>query len=198
MTHEPALEELIAALRCLPSVGVKTARRMTLHLLERDRDGALRLARALHDAVNQMGHCQQCRTLTSKPLCERCMDPTRDASVLCVVESPGDVLAIEAATDFQGVFHVLMGRLSPLDGVGPEQLGLDQLGRRLREGRVREVILATNTSVEGEVTAHYIAGMAADCGVRATRIARGVPSGGELEYLDAGTLSHALSGRRDY
>lgn len=198
MIQEPALEELIAALRCLPSVGVKTARRMTLHLLERDREGALRLARALHAAVEQIGHCQQCRTLTSKPVCERCMDPTRDASILCVVESPGDVLAIEAATDFQGVFHVLMGRLSPLDGVGPEQLGLDQLGRRLRDGRVREVILATNTSVEGEVTAHYIANMAADCGVRATRIARGVPSGGELEYLDAGTLGHALSGRRDY
>ncbi len=195
---EAVLEELIAALRCLPGVGNKSARRMALHLLERDRTGARRLIRALDVAAETVGHCSVCRTLTAASICARCKDPTRDAGLVCVVETPGDVLAIEAATDFQGLFHVLLGRLSPLDGIGPEELGLDQLESRLREGGVRELILATNASVEGEVTAHYLAEMAARHGVRATRIAQGVPTGGEIEYLDAGTLTHALSGRRDY
>jgi len=195
---EPALDELINALRCLPGVGARSSRRMALHLLERDRPGATRLARALETAITQIGHCGECRTLTAQAVCARCADTTRDRSMLCVVETPGDVLAIESATDFRGLFHVLLGRLSPLDGVGPEQLGLDRLEQRLRAGRIEELILATNTSVEGEVTAHYLSEMAVRCGVRATRIAQGVPSGGELEYLDAGTLNHALAGRRSY
>ena len=195
---EAVLDELISALCCLPGVGNKSARRMALHLLERDRAGARRLIRTLDVAIETVGHCSVCRTLTAAPTCARCTDPTRDGGLVCVVETPGDVMAIEAATDFRGLFHVLLGRLSPLDGIGPEELGLDQLESRLREGGVRELILATNASVEGEVTAHYLAEMAGRHGIRATRIAQGVPAGGELEYLDAGTLSHALSGRRDY
>jgi len=195
---EAALDELIAALRCLPGVGVRSARRMALHLLERDRQGARRLSLALDVAVETIGHCSVCRTLTAADTCSRCLDPARDRGLICVVENPGDVLAIENATDYRGLFHVLLGRLSPLDGIGPEQLGLDRLERRLQEGSVRELILATNASVEGEVTAHYLAEMASKHGIRATRIAQGVPSGGELEYLDSGTLNQALSGRRDY
>lgn len=195
---EAGLEELVTALRCLPGVGSKSARRMALHLLERDRAGARRLAAALTAAADSIGHCSVCRTLTARQTCARCLDPARDSSVICVVETPGDVLAIESATDFRGLFHVLLGRLSPLDGIGPEDLGLDRLEARLQQSTVRELILATNASVEGEVTAHYIAEMAARHGVRTTRIAQGVPAGGELEYLDAGTLAHALSGRRDY
>lgn len=195
---EPELDELVHALRCLPGVGAKSARRMALHLLERDREGGRRLSRALDRAVERIGHCSVCRTLTSAGICSRCSDPERDPSQICVVETPGDVLAIEGATDFSGYFHVLLGRLSPLDGIGPEELGLDRLEARLQASGVAELILATNTSVEGEVTAHYLAEMAARHGVRTTRIAQGIPSGGELEYTDAGTLAHALSGRREY
>lgn len=195
---EPELDELVHALRCLPGVGAKSARRMALHLLERDREGGRRLSRALDRAVERIGHCSVCRTLTSAGVCSRCSDPERDPSQICVVETPGDVLAIEGATDFSGYFHVLLGRLSPLDGIGPEELGLDRLEARLQASGVAELILATNTSVEGEVTAHYLAEMAARHGVRTTRIAQGIPSGGELEYTDAGTLAHALSGRREY
>ncbi|WP_024326304.1 recombination mediator RecR [Thioalkalivibrio sp. AKL19] len=195
---EAELDELVQALRCLPGVGAKSARRMALHLLERDRDGARRLARAVDNAVARIGHCSVCRTLTASETCSRCADPERDSRVVCVVESPGDVLAIESATEFGGRFHVLLGRLSPLDGIGPEELGLDRLEARLQAEGVEELILATNTSVEGEVTAHYLAEMAARHGVRTTRIAQGIPSGGELEYIDAGTLAHALSGRREY
>ncbi|WP_018876232.1 MULTISPECIES: recombination mediator RecR [unclassified Thioalkalivibrio] len=192
------LDELVQALRCLPGVGAKSARRMALHLLERDREGARRLSRAVDEAVQRIGHCSVCRTLTAAETCSRCADPERDSRVICVVESPGDVLAIESATDFGGRFHVLLGRLSPLDGIGPEELGLNRLEARLQAEGVEELILATNTSVEGEVTAHYLAEMAARHGVRTTRIAQGIPSGGELEYIDAGTLAHALSGRREY
>lgn len=195
---EPELDELVHALRCLPGVGAKSARRMALHVLERDREGGRRLSRALDRAVERIGHCSVCRTLTSAGICSRCSDPERDPSQICVVETPGDVLAIEGATDFGGYFHVLLGRLSPLDGIGPEELGLDRLEARLQANGVEELILATNTSVEGEVTAHYLAEMAARHGVRTTRIAQGIPSGGELEYTDAGTLAHALSGRREY
>ena len=195
---EPELDELVQALRCLPGVGAKSARRMALHVLERDREGGRRLSRALDYAVERIGHCSVCRTLTSAGICSRCSDPERDPSQICVVETPGDVLAIEGATDFGGYFHVLLGRLSPLDGIGPEELGLDRLEARLQANGVEELILATNTSVEGEVTAHYLAEMAARHGVRTTRIAQGIPSGGELEYTDAGTLAHALSGRREY
>jgi len=195
---EAELDELVQALRCLPGVGAKSARRMALHLLERDREGARRLSRAVDQAVERIGHCSVCRTLTSATTCSRCADPERDPRLVCVVESPGDVLAIESATEFSGRFHVLLGRLSPLDGIGPEELGLDRLEARLQADGVQELILATNTSVEGEVTAHYLAEMAARHGIRATRIAQGIPTGGELEYIDAGTLAHALSGRRDY
>lgn len=185
------------ALRCLPGVGPKSAQRMAFHLLERDRDGALRLARALSDAVEQIGHCQRCRTLSETALCPICASPGRDPSLLCVVESPADVLAIEHATGYKGLYFVLMGHLSPLDGVGPEELELDKLGQRFGESVVREVILATNPTVEGEATAYYIGELARENGIRATRIAHGVPLGGELEFIDGGTLSHAFSGRRD-
>jgi recombination protein RecR len=196
--REPLLDHLTAAFRCLPGVGVKSARRMVLHLLERDRPGGRRLAQALLDAMERMRHCRVCRTLTEQELCARCQAGNRDPHTICVVENPGDVLAIEAATDYRGQFHVLLGRLSPLDGIGPAELGLDHLEQRIRDQSVQELILATNPSVEGEVTAHYLAEMAARHGIRATRIAQGIPSGGELEYLDAGTLYHALMGRRTY
>lgn len=194
---DPEIEELIGALRCLPGVGLKSARRMALHLLERERGGAIRLARSLHTAIERVGHCQVCRTLTTRNICSVCADPQRDQSVLCIVETPGDVLAILNATDFPGMFHVLLGLLSPLDGMGPKQLGLDALEERLQPSSIHELILALSGSVEGEVTAHYLSEMAVRKGIRVTRIARGVPAGGELEYLDQGTLHHAFSGRRD-
>lgn len=191
------IEDLVSALRVLPGVGLKSARRMALHLLERDRSGGLRLAQALQTAIARVGHCAICRTLTTAPICGICADPERDRDVICVVETPGDVLAILKATGFRGKFHVLLGLLSPLDGIGPTELGLENLRNRIRETPVRELILALAGSVEGDVTAHYLGEMAADLGVRATRIARGIPSGGDLEYLDAGTLHHAFSGRRE-
>jgi len=189
------LERLIEALRCLPGVGPKTAQRMAFHVLERDRDGGIRLAQLLGEAIERIGRCEVCRTLTEQAVCDRCASPKRDDAVLCVVESPSDVLAIEQATGFRGRYFVLGGRLSPLDGLGPKELGLDQLRTRLREGRVEELILATNPTVEGEATAYYIGEMARECAIRATRIAHGVPLGGELEFIDGGTLAHAFSGR---
>jgi recombination protein RecR len=192
------LDELIEALRCLPGVGPKSAQRMALHLLERDRPGGERLAKVLHEAVQHIGHCQVCRTLTEHDLCRMCADTGRQRDVLCVVESPADVLAVEQATGFRGQYHVLLGHLSPLDGIGPEELGLDRLEARMDEGEIRELILATSTTAEGEVTAHYIGELARARGIRSTRIAHGVPLGGELEYVDRGTLSHAFEGRRDY
>lgn len=197
MGYSTLLDELIDALRCLPGVGPRSAQRMTFHLLERDREGAERLASALREAASRVGHCERCRNLSETPLCELCANPARDDGVLCVVESPADVLAIEQAAVHNGRYFVLMGRLSPLDGIGPEDLGLDLLERRLNEGQVREVILATNPTVEGETTAHYIAEMAKQRGLKATRIAHGVPMGGELEYVDGGTLSRALADRRE-
>ncbi|MBK1673139.1 recombination protein RecR [Ectothiorhodospira shaposhnikovii] len=197
MDGAPLLDRLVEALRCLPGVGPKSAQRMALHVLERDREGALRLAAVLKDAVERIGHCGRCRTLTEHELCRVCADSHRDRQSLCVVETPADQMAIEQATGFRGQYHVLLGQLSPLDGVGPEDLGLDRLEARLAEGEIRELILATGTTVEGEVTAHYIADMARALGVRTTRIAHGIPLGGELEYVDRGTLSHAFSGRRD-
>nr|WP_255705509.1 MULTISPECIES: recombination mediator RecR [unclassified Ectothiorhodospira] len=192
------LERLVEGLRCLPGVGPKSAQRMALHVLERDREGALRLAAVLREAVERIGHCRVCRTLTEHEVCHLCADSRRDRQVMCVVEAPADVLAIEQATGFRGQYHVLLGQLSPLDGVGPEELGLDQLEARLSEGEVAELILATGSTVEGEVTAHYISEMARSRGIRTTRIAHGIPLGGELEYVDRGTLSHAFDGRRDY
>ncbi len=192
------VEALIEAFQCLPGVGPKTARRMTYHLLERDRDGARRLARALTQAAERVGHCRRCRNLTESEVCALCADPQRDARLLCVVESPADVAAIAGGTAYRGHFFVLMGRLSPLDGIGPEDIGLDVLERRLEEAGLEEVVLATNPTVEGEVTAHVIAEMSRARGLRVTRIARGVPVGGELEYADASTLEEALEARREY
>lgn len=192
----PLLQQLIDALKCLPGVGPKSAQRMAFYLLERDRGGATQLARAIDDAVANIGHCQSCRTLSETELCNICSNTSRDATKLCVVESPVDVMVIEQLSEFRGRYFVLMGHLSPLDGIGPSELGLDLLEQRLASGEVQELILATNPTVEGETTAHYISEMAADHGVEATRIAHGVPLGGELEYIDAGTLAHAFSGRQ--
>ncbi len=197
MPASPLIQNLMEALRCLPGVGQKTAQRMAYHLLERDREGGLRLAQVLVRAMDEVGHCRDCRTLCESDLCSLCSNDTRDGSVLCVVETPADIDAIEQATDFKGRYFVLMGHLSPLDGVGPQQLGLNQLSERFASGELTEVILATNPTVEGEATAHYIGELARDHGIRTTRIAHGVPMGGELEYIDSGTLSHAFSGRRE-
>ncbi|MGH8321261.1 MAG: recombination mediator RecR [Gammaproteobacteria bacterium] len=197
MAYTPLLQQLMDALRCLPGVGPKSAQRMAFHLLERNRDGALTLAKALETAVTGIHHCERCRMLTDKPLCEICASARRDAALLCVVETPADVYAIDTATGFRGKYFVLMGHLSPLDGIGPEELGLQQLEACLAEGGITELILATNPTVEGEATAHYVAELARARGIRATRIAHGVPLGGELEFVDGGTLSHAFSGRQD-
>lgn len=197
MPHLPVVQRLIEALRCLPGVGPKSAQRMAYHLLERDRDGARRLARALDEAGERVRRCRLCRSLSEDELCEVCANARRDRSLLCVVETPADTQAIEQATGYRGLYFVLMGRLSPLDGIGPEELGLDRLGTRLAEGEVRELILATNFTAEGEATAQYISTVAREHSVRVTRIAQGVPVGGELEYVDQDTLSHAFRGRRD-
>jgi len=197
MAASPLLNRLISALRCLPGVGPKSAQRMALHLLERDREGAMRLAEAVQAALAGIGHCQQCRDLSETALCAYCANPRRDQGLLCVVEAPADVLAVEQATGFQGIYFVLMGHLSPLDGIGPAELGLAHLETRLDTGAIRELILATNPTVEGEATAYYLAEMARERGIRATRIAHGVPLGGELDSVDGGTLAHAFAGRRD-
>ncbi len=197
MSGQPLFAQLMDALQCLPGVGPKSAQRMAFHLLERDRGGGRRLAGVLAQAMDKIGRCRRCRTLTETELCNLCANPKRDLSFLCVVETPADVLAIEQATDYRGLYFVLGGRLSPLDGIGPREIGLDVLDRRLNEGVVKEVILATNPTVEGEATAHYINDMLSERGVRATRIAHGVPLGGELEFVDGGTLSHAFTGRRE-
>lgn len=197
MAQSPLIARLIEALRCLPGVGPKSAQRMAYHLLERDREGGRHLAESLIEAMEKVGHCRSCRTLSETELCPMCASSSRDRSVLCVVESPADVTAIEQATGYRGLYFVLMGHLSPLDGIGPEELRLDLLEQRLDEGEIKEVILATNPTVEGEATAHFIAEMARARGIRATRIAHGVPLGGELEYVDGGTLSHAFTGRRE-
>ncbi|MCC9000665.1 MAG: recombination mediator RecR [Candidatus Contendobacter sp.] len=198
MAASPLLNQLMTALRCLPGVGPKSAQRMTLHLLERDRDGAQRLVEALQTALDRIGHCRRCRDLSETDLCALCANPRRDRSLLCVIETPADVLAVEQSTGFQGLYFVLMGHLSPLDGIGPAELGLEALETRLDEGEIREIILATNPTVEGEATAYYIAELAHERGIRATRIAHGVPLGGELESVDGGTLAHAFAGRRDW
>ena len=196
MKFSPSLQDLMDALRCLPSVGPKSAQRMTLHLLERDREGALALATALRNAVEKIGHCSLCRNFTELEICELCSDPKRDASMVCVVETPADVLAIEQSGSFRGLYFVLMGHLSPIDGVGPAEIGLEDLQQRVIDEGVGEVILATNPTVEGEATAYYVADMLQPLGVGVSRIAHGVPLGGELEYADGSTLAHALSGRR--
>jgi recombination protein RecR len=195
VSAEALLDRLIQALRCLPGVGAKSAQRMAYHLLEREREGGLRLADALVEAMKRVGHCQQCRDFSESPVCPICLSASRDRQLLCAVETPADRLAIEQATGYRGLYFVLQGRLSPLDGVGPAELGLDRLDSRLAEGEVRELIIATNPTVEGEATAHYLAQMARQRQVKPTRLAHGVPLGGELEYIDRGTLAHAFGSR---
>ncbi|MDR5868051.1 recombination mediator RecR [Halomonas koreensis] len=195
MSFSPLVERLMEAFRVLPGVGPKTAQRMAMHLLERDRDGGRRLVESLGLAIEAVGYCERCRTLTEETVCGLCRDARRDDGVLCVVESPADQLAIEEAGGYRGRYFVLHGHLSPLDGVGPEDIGLDALEARVAEGGVEEVILATNPTVEGEATAHYIAAQLTPRGVSLSRLAYGVPMGGELEYVDGGTLSRAFNGR---
>ncbi|MGQ0384653.1 MAG: recombination mediator RecR [Gammaproteobacteria bacterium] len=196
MKYSPALARLIESLRVLPGVGPKSAQRMAFHLLERNREGGRALARALEEAAAGIVHCRRSRMLTEGELCEICRAPRRDPSALCIVESPADVVAVEQSGGYNGRYFVLMGHLSPLDGIGPEQLGLVALDQLLDAGEIREVILATNPTVEGEATAHYIGELVRRRGIRASRIAHGVPVGGELEYVDGGTLAHALAGRQ--
>lgn len=195
MSSTSLLNQLIEALRCLPGVGPKSAQRMAFYILERDREGGKQLSAILAEAVEKIGHCAHCRTLTELDICRLCSNEKRDDSVLCIVENPSNVVALESATDYRGRYFVLGGRLSPLDGIGPQQIGLPLLAERLDLGVVKEVILATTTTVEGEATAHYISDMASQRGIAATRIAHGVPLGGELEYVDGGTLAHAFAGR---
>jgi recombination protein RecR len=190
------LDELVRALRCLPGVGPKAAQRMALHLLQHDRDGALRLARALDGAATTIRHCERCNTFTEDELCALCRSGKRDGALLCVVETPADLLMVENTQAYSGLYFVLMGRLSPLDGIGPKEIRLERLLKRATDGVVREVVLATNFTNEGEATAHYIGELLAARGLRVTRLARGVPVGGELEYVDSGTLAQALRERR--
>ena len=193
---ESLLGQLVEALRCLPGVGPKSAQRMALHLLERDRDGGLHLSTVLEAAMERIGRCGVCRDLTDVVVCSICSNEQRDASLLCLVESPSDVMAIEQATAFRGLYFVLMGRLSPLDGVGPAELGLDDLAQRLKERPPREMIIATNPTVEGEATAYYLQRMAQKHGIAVSRIAHGVPLGGELEFTDQSTIAHAFTSRQ--
>ncbi|MEH6518020.1 MAG: recombination mediator RecR [Halioglobus sp.] len=196
MKFSPSLENLMDALRCLPGVGPKSAQRMTLHLLERDRDGASELAQALQVAVERIDHCVRCRNFTELEVCEVCADLRRDQKTICVVETPADVLAIEQSGSYRGVYFVLMGHLSPIDGIGPEEIGLDKFQSRVIADEIEEVILATNPTVEGEATAYYLTEQLSRHGIKMSRIAHGVPLGGELEYVDGTTLAHALTGRR--
>ena len=193
-----SLGELTRALRCLPGVGPKAAQRMALHLLQHDRGGAERLARALTDATRSIRHCERCNTFTEDALCALCRSPKRDATQLCVVETPADLLMVEQTQAYSGLYFVLMGRLSPLDGIGPKEIRLERLLARACDGVVREVILATNFTNEGEATAHYVGELLSARDLRVTRLARGVPVGGELEYVDAGTLAQALRERREH
>ena len=193
-----SLESLIEALRCLPGVGPKSAQRMAYHLLQRERAGAQRLADDLNTALQRIRHCQRCNTFTEDDVCERCLSPRRDSSLLCVVEMPVDLNMMEQTHAYNGLYYVLMGRLSPLDGVGPRELHLERLLERATDGAVKEVIMATNFTNEGEATAHYLSEMLSTRGIRVTRLARGVPVGGELEYTDAATVAQALIERRDY
>ncbi len=196
MEKPATLDELIQALRCLPGVGPKSAQRMAYHLLQRDVKGAERLAGALTGAVGRIRHCTRCNTFTESETCSLCESARRDAALLCVVETPGDLLMMEQSQSYSGLYFVLMGRLSPLDGIGPREIHLDRLVRRATDGAVREVILATNFTVEGEATAHYIAELLGAKGLAITRIARGLPVGGELEHVDSGTLAQAVMERR--
>jgi recombination protein RecR len=196
LNYSPLIDRLIEALRCLPGVGPKSAQRIAFHLLERNREGARRLAAALREAVDTVRHCERCRNFSDASLCRVCAGTKRDASLLCVVESPTDIGLIEQAGGYSGRYFVLMGRLSPLDGIGPEDLGIKKLTDLLNTGEVTEVILATSTTVEGQATAHYLTELIQGRGIRVTRLAQGIPLGGELEFVDSGTLAHAISSRR--
>lgn len=193
--YSPRLSRLIDALRRLPGVGPKSAQRMAFHLLDRDRNGAGQISNAISDALSGITRCPKCRMFCEGDDCGFCSPARTETGHLCIVEGPADLMAIEASSAYRGRYFVLMGRLSPLDGIGPEQLGLDLLQRQLADGSVKELIIATNPTVEGEATSYYLAEMARSAGVKVTRIAHGVPMGGELEYVDGGTLAHALSGR---
>ncbi len=196
MKSPSSLEELIEALRCLPGVGPKSAQRMAFHLLQRDHPGALRLGKALGQALSKVQHCEKCNNFTEQAVCELCSSPRRDQTLLCVVETPADLLMMEQAQAYNGLYFVLMGRLSPLDGIGPKDIHLDRLLKRALDGTVKETILATNFTVEGEATAHYAGELLAARGMKVTRIARGLPVGGELEHVDSGTLAQAVIERR--
>ncbi len=196
MTTDSLLEQLVEALRCLPGVGPKSAQRMALHLLERDRDGGVHLSVVLEAAMERIGRCSVCRDLTENEICRICANDQRDQSLLCIVESPSDVLAIENATGYRGRYFVLMGRLSPLDGIGPVELGLDELAGRMKNQPPAEMIIATNPTVEGEATAFYLQRMAEKYDISVSRIAHGVPLGGELEFTDQSTIAHAFSSRQ--
>ncbi len=198
MSENSVIEDLIDALRCLPGVGPRSSQRMAYHLLERNRDGARKLASAMNVAMDNVQHCQRCRTFTEEDICSICMHTGRKQEQICVVESPSDVLAIESTASYRGLYFVLMGHLSPLDGIGPTELGLPQLEKRLKNESFGELILATNPTVEGEATAHYIFELCQQTGIDVTRIAHGVPLGGELEYVDGGTLAHSFSGRQKF
>ncbi len=196
MKFSPLIDQLVDALRCLPGIGPKSAQRMAFQLLERNREGGLRLAEVMQRALLEVGHCRDCHTFCEMPLCSLCADAKRDQTTLCVVESPSDVMALEQAGGYRGLYFVLMGHLSPIDGVGPAEIGIDHLLQRVREQSIKEVILATNPTVEGEATAFYITEQVKAMGAVISRIAHGVPLGGELGYVDSGTLAHALNGRR--
>ncbi len=196
MIESPKLGHLIETLCCLPGIGKKSAQRIAYHLLERDRDGARKLAASMNDAMDSIGHCQRCRTFSETEVCPLCASHKRDRALLCVVESPADVASIEQS-DFRGLYFVLMGHLSPLDGIGPDEIGLPELGQLFDEGEIEEVILATNTTVEGEATAHFIGEMVRKRNLKVTRIAHGIPMGGGLEYVNSRTISHAMAGRRE-
>ena len=198
MQNQGLLKELIQSLCCLPGVGPKSAQRMAFHLLQRNRAGGRQLSEILSQAMSNLGYCRDCRTLTEVEVCDVCANRLRDDDVLCVVESAADVWVIDQATSFKGKYFVLHGRLSPLDGIGPDQLGIDKLEQRLAAGGIKEIILATNSTIEGQATAHFIGEIAAKFNIRATRIAHGIPMGGELEFIDSGTLSHAFNGRREF
>lgn len=198
MANSPLVQELIDSLRCLPGVGPKSATRMAFHLLERGRDNGKRLAEIMAKTMKQVGHCQRCRTFTEEMICQLCNNAKRDESLLCIVESPSDVVAIEHISPYRGFYFVLMGHLSPIDGIGPEDLGIELLKKRLAMGEISEIILATNATVEGEATAHYISMLAKHFNIKTTRLAYGIPMGGELDLIDGHTLAHAFSARTLY
>ena len=196
MNSSPLINQLIEAFKCLPGVGPKSAQRMTLFLLERNRSGGIKLSESLAAALNSVGNCKKCRNLTEDEVCSICANHSRDKSLCCVVESPADIFAIEQAGTFKGVYFVLMGRLSPIDGIGPTELGIDLLVTKVKTNLIKEVILACNPTVEGDATAYYIAEQLKHFRTKVTRIAHGIPVGGELEFVDGGTLSYAFSGRK--